>query len=80
MNAFVGYTGLGPLGRVEIGILKEPVSMGVLTSGLSLDLMERGLPTVLAPSYNAGLVFRNELVEERISWAFGVFRGQGDGS
>lgn len=55
-SAFVGVTGLGPLGRAEVGVIKEPVSMGVLTSGLAIDLMERGLPTIFAPSYNARFV------------------------
>jgi phosphate-selective porin OprO/OprP len=45
---------------------------------LSLDFLERGLPTVLAPSYNAGFVFRNEVLDKHLSWAFGVFRGEGD--
>jgi phosphate-selective porin OprO/OprP len=75
---FVGITGLGPLGRLEAGIVKEPISLGVLTSGLNLEFMERGLPTIMAPSLNAGFVFRNELLDQNLSWAFGVFRGQGD--
>ena len=75
---FIGVTGLGPLGRLEVGVLKEPISMGVLTSGLNLDFLERGLPTILAPSYNAGFVLRNEVLDKSLSWAFGVFRGQSD--
>lgn len=75
---FVGITGLGPLGRLEAGILKEPISMGVLTSGLNLDFLERGLPTIMAPSFNTGLTFRNEILDDKVSWTLGIFRGQND--
>ena len=44
VNAFIGLTGLGPLGRIEAGILKEPISLDVLTGALNLDFMERALP------------------------------------
>jgi len=77
-DMFVGITGLGPFGRLEAGILKEPISLGVLTSGLHTDFLERALPTNLAPSYNIGFALRNELLDSDLSWAFGVFRGQGD--
>ena len=77
---YLGITGLGPLGRLEIGLLDEPISLGVLTSSLHRSFMEKGLPTVLAPGKNAGLLFSNELLDDNFSWALGVFRGQGDDS
>ena len=72
---FVGVTGLGPLGRAEVGIIKEPISMSMLTSGLNVDFQERALPTVFAPSWNVGFVLRNEVFDNQLSWTFGVFRG-----
>lgn len=76
---FVGYVGPRWLGRAELGVIKEPFSMDVLTSGLNLDFLERGLPTVFAPSFNPGIVFRNEAFDDRMFWAFGVFRFVGSG-
>ena len=77
VNAFLGMSGLGFLGRVQAGIFKQPVSMGVLTGALNLDFMERGLPTVFAPNFNVGIMLNNEHAKKRVAWALGVFRGQG---
>jgi phosphate-selective porin OprO/OprP len=73
-SLFVGYVAPSWLGRVELGVVKEPFSMGILTSGLNLDFLERGLPTLFAPSFNPGILIRNEAFDDRLFWAFGVFR------
>ena len=79
-SLFVGYVGPRWLGRAELGVVKEPFSMGILTSGLNIDFLERGLPTLFAPSFNPGLLFSNEAFDDRLFWAVGVFRFVGSNS
>ena len=73
-SLFVGYVGPRWFGRAELGMVKEPFSMGVLTSGLNTDFLQRALPTVFGPSFNPGILVRNEAFNDRLFWSFGVFR------
>jgi phosphate-selective porin OprO/OprP len=77
-NFFVGFVGNRYLGRIEGGIVREPVSMGALTGRLNLAFLERALPDAFLPGFQPGIVVRNEAFERRVTWAFGVFRFRGD--
>jgi phosphate-selective porin OprO/OprP len=77
-SAFVGYVGPRWFGQAEVGVLKEPFSMGVLTSGLNTDFLERALPTLFGPAFNPGILIRNNAFDDRMFWAVGVFRFWGN--
>jgi hypothetical protein len=75
---YFGWTIPGTLNGVRVGFVKEPFGMSVWSSNLNLVFMERPLPTVFAPSYNLGILFNGQLLEQRVGWAAGAFRFSGD--
>ncbi len=76
-NAFVGMVGPRFVGRVEGGIIREPISMGALTSRLNISFLERALPDAFVAGYQPGVVLRNDVLDNRLHWAVGVFRFRG---
>jgi phosphate-selective porin OprO/OprP len=62
------------LGHVRVGHFKEPYSLEELTSSKYITFMERSLPTTFAPSRNTGLMIHNHAMDQRMTWAAGVFR------
>ncbi len=54
--------------------------MGDATSSLVTTFMERALPSVFAPSYNLGIMVRNETRDEAVTWRIGAFRYSGNGA
>jgi phosphate-selective porin OprO and OprP len=65
--------------QVQFGKFKEPVSMEVLLSDANLLFVERGLPTALAPNRDVGIQFHGDLLDERLTYALGIFNGVADG-
>ncbi len=60
--------------NVRIGQFKEPFSLEELTSSNYITFMERSLVNTFAPSRNTGVMFYDTLLDERMTWAAGVFR------
>ena len=77
-QTYVGWTIPGTLNGVRVGFVKEPFGMSAWGSNLNLVFMERPLATVFAPTYNLGILFNGQLLEQRMSWAAGAFRYSGD--
>jgi len=83
-DVYIGLTGIPYLGKIKVGHMKEPFSLEDLTSSNNITFMERALHVGFAPSRNVGVLLSNH-IEERITWAAGIFRntddlgiGQGD--
>ena len=75
-DVYIGLTDLPYyIGNIRIGHQKEPFSLDILTSDLFITFMERALPTTFAPNYNWGIQFRNSVLEKKLGWGFGVFKG-----
>lgn len=82
-DVYLGLNRLPVVGNVRVGHFKEPFSLEELTSAKYITFMERGLPNGLAPYRNTGIMFQDHELDERMTWAVGLFRdadSDGDGS
>lgn len=68
-----------PKFQVQFGKFKEPVSLELLQSDSKLLFVERGLPTLLAPNRDVGIMVHGELFDDRLNYALGIFNGVTDG-
>jgi phosphate-selective porin OprO/OprP len=63
------------VGAVRVGHFREPFSMDALTSGNYLTFMERSLiQDAFVPFRNTGIMAYDAVLDERATWALGVFR------
>lgn len=62
------------VGTFRVGHFEEPFSLDEQLSTNYLTFMERALPNVLVPAYNGGAMIYNTALEERMTWAAGIFR------
>ena len=76
------YLGIHPLpivGNLRIGQFKEPFSLEQLTSSnYGVTFMERSLMDSLVPGRNTGLMLFDDVLEQHLTWAAGVFRDSDD--
>jgi len=73
-DVYLGLTDL-PIGGIRVGHFKEPFSLEELTSNNYITFMERSLPIeTFAPSRNTGLMLHNHVMDDRLTYAVGVFR------
>ncbi len=84
-DAYVGLKDL-PFGSIRVGHFKEPFSLQRLTSSRHLTFMERGLTGTFEAERNTGVMLHNHVMDDRLTYALGVFRdtddfgsGSGDG-
>ena len=74
-DAYLGLREVIPLGYVKVGHFKEPFGLEELTSSNHTTFMERALPAnAFSPSRNAGMQLSSHHLDERLTWAVGVFR------
>jgi phosphate-selective porin OprO/OprP len=64
--------------QFRAGKFKPPVGMERLQSDDDTSFVERGLPTLLAPSRDIGYMVSGELLNAHVSYAAGVFGGAPD--
>jgi phosphate-selective porin OprO/OprP len=64
--------------KVRVGKFKPPVGLERLQSDDDTSFIERGLPTLLAPSRDIGYQISGDLVKRRLAYAVGVFNGVPD--
>jgi phosphate-selective porin OprO/OprP len=72
-DAYITVTKIPLLGNLQFGHFKEPIGLELLSSSNFISMMERGLTNPLTPDRNTGVMAYNNLVNERLSWAFGYF-------
>jgi phosphate-selective porin OprO/OprP len=78
-DLYLGMKGLGPLGTVKVGHMKEPYSIEELTSSKYITFMERSLPSVFDSVRNLGLSFQDSVHDDHMTWALGIFAPTDDG-
>ena len=79
-DAYMGLTGLGPVGTVRIGHMKEDFSLEEMTSSKYIVFMERALPSVFDPERNVGISAYNTFLDGRLRYALGGFHQTNDGA
>lgn len=61
-------------GTLTVGHFKEPFSLDELTGSGNTVFVERALPNAFAPGYNFGIGLNNTALNERMTWAAGIFQ------
>jgi phosphate-selective porin OprO/OprP len=77
-DLYIGMKNLGLAGTVRVGHVKEPFSLEELTSSKHVTFMERSLPTLFDSERNFGIVAMNDVLDQRLTYAFGVFAPSDD--
>jgi phosphate-selective porin OprO/OprP len=77
---FEAYVQMNYLSRanLRVGKFKPPVGMERLQSDDDTNFIERGLPTLLAPSRDVGIQLSGDIVSRRVNYSAGVFNGAPD--
>ena len=65
---------------IRAGKFKPPVGLERLQSDDDTSFIERGLPTLLAPSRDIGFQMSGDIVNRRLAYQIGVFNGVPDNS
>lgn len=76
-DVYVGLKGVPGVGNIRFGHFKEPMGLEELTSSRFISFMER--PSAIqafAPAFDFGLMIFNNQLEERMTWAIGIFKDQ----
>ncbi len=73
-DVYLGLRNVPYVGNVRVGQFKEPFSLEELTSSNYITFMERSLANTFAPGRNTGIMFYDTMMDERMTWAAGVFR------
>jgi len=76
-DAYVQYNYF-PHVNLRVGKFKPPVGLERLQSDDDTTFVERGLPTLLAPSRDIGVQFAGDLLHRRVGYQLGVFNGVPD--
>ena len=77
-DSWFRFNPLPAIGRVTAGNMKEPFSLGELSSSGDLTFMSDALPVLaFAPGRNIGIMARNAVLDGRMTWAFGGFWNTG---
>ncbi len=73
-DVYVKLLNIPVLGNITMGHFIEPFGMDVAHSTLRGMFAEPGLPTVLMPGRNVGIMANNHAFDKRMTWAIGMFR------
>lgn len=66
-----------PVGRVQAGQFKEPMSLEELTSSNYVSTMERSSMNALVPGRNIGVQVSDNNEAQTLTWALGAFKDDG---
>ena len=78
-DLFLALSQLPAVGTFQVGHFKEPISLDILTSSRFVPFMERAAPVeAFAPERNTGAMLQNAVLDQRMTWAAGVFTDTDD--
>lgn len=75
---YAGLQDLPGVGTLRVGHMQEPFGMEQLNSSKYITFLERGLPSAFTPSYNTGVMFFEDALEQRMTYSAGLFRETDD--
>ncbi len=73
-DIYFGMKNIPVAGNVRVGHFKEPFSLDDQINESALTFMERALPYALVPDRNIGIMANNAVLDQRMTWAAGLFR------
>lgn len=73
-DAYIGLNKLPFLGTVKIGHFNETFGLEELTSDNYITFIERANTTTFTPQRNTGIMFQNHILDDRMTWAVGLYR------
>lgn len=77
-DLYIGVENIPYVGSVQVGQMQEPFQMAELTSSSDLVFLERPLTNLFAPSRKTGVMLSNPFLDNRMTYAAGVFRDTND--
>ncbi len=77
-NVYANLKDVPVLGNIRAGHMLEPIGLEEYSSNNYITFMERGLPTYMNPAYNTGIMSFDALLDQRATWALGVFKDTGN--
>ena len=72
-DMYIGAKEVPWLGRIELGSVKEPYSLEMLTSSKYIKFMERAMPVGFRPTRRVGFRAKNHTADQSILVHWGVF-------
>src|SRR5262249_33482830 len=73
-DVYMGLSGLGPVGSVQVGQFKEPFYLDEMTGDDYIPFMERATPNVFFPDRQVGTMARNTAFDKHMQWQAAIFR------
>jgi len=73
-DVYLGVTKIPVVGNLRAGQFKEPFGLEELTSSNYITFLERSLTETFVPSRNTGIMLHNHELDEKLTWAIGVFK------
>ncbi len=77
-DVYMALSDVPVVGHIRVGHFKEPFGLDELISDNSITFLERPLLSSFVPSRNTGVMLRNQVLQQRMTWAAGVFRTTDD--
>lgn len=77
-DVYIGIHNLPGVGNLKVGHMKEPFGLEMTSSSNHITFMERSQTNIFDPERNTGAMFYNTGLENRMTWAAGVFLDSGD--
>ncbi len=77
-DAYIEFRKIPYIGNIRTGHFKEPFSLDELTSSKYYTFMERATPNALRIARNIGIMAHNKVLNQRATYAVGVFMDADD--
>jgi len=73
-DAYIEFGEIPPIGFLQVGHIREPLGLEARTSGKYLTFVEPALTSAFYPWRNTGVMLRNVVADDILTYEAGVFR------